>query len=139
MNKLSDDDVLKLNKADPTSQLLYLGSRLKDIEDYALFQITFEITEDGTSGLNLPALPFPFEIFDVIVQSRALSASGTVTLRSGTNAITDAIACAADEAIDRAASIDDAYSTLAEGAVLNVITNGATDRGLVTIIGRRPS
>jgi len=82
-------------------------------------------------------VPFACEVIDVTVQARAASGSGTATLRKGTSAISDAIAMAVDTTIARAGTIDDAYSTLAAGDSLNVITNGANDRGLVQVVCKR--
>lgn len=82
-------------------------------------------------------VPFACEVVDVIVQSRAASASGTATLRKVTTAISDAMVMAVDKVIVRAGTIDDAQSSLSAGDDLNVITNGANDRGLVTIVCKR--
>ena len=63
--------------------------------------------------------------------------SGTLTLRKATTAISDAMECATDKKVVYSASIDDAQSTLAAGDNVNIIANGANDRGVVTIIGIR--
>ena len=73
----------------------------------------------------------------VVVQARAASGSGTATVRVGTNAVSDAIVMAVDTTMVRAGTLNDAYTTLAAGDNLNVITNGANDRGLVTVVCRR--
>jgi len=102
-------------------------------EVYSLF-----VTIDSdTTGEKAVAIPFACEVIDVIVQARATSGSGTATLKKGSNAITDAIAMATDTAIARAGTINDAYSTLAEGDTVTVDANGSGDRGLVTILVRR--
>lgn len=82
-------------------------------------------------------VPFDIEIVDVVVQARATSGGGTATVRTGTNAITNAIAMATDTNITRAGTIDDSRSTILQGGSLNVITAGANDRGLVSILARR--
>lgn len=105
--------------------------KLADV--YALY---CSIEADATSEKSVP-IPFACEVVDVIVQARATSGGGTATLKKGSNAISDAIAMATDKAITRAGSIDDAYSTLAEGDAVSVDAAGANDRGLVTILVRK--
>lgn len=100
---------------------------------YALY---CSITADATGEKAVP-IPFACEVIDVIVQARATSESGTATLKKGSNAITDAIVMAVDTTITRAGTINDAYSTLAEGDTVTVDAHGANDRGLVTILVRR--
>lgn len=113
------------------------NQQLDELNDYSPVQITVAITADATAGKTVPLPPFPFEVLDVIVQARATSASGTVTLRKSTTAITNAIAAAADNTVSRAGTIDDAQSAIVPSDSINLKTNGATDRALVTIIGRR--
>lgn len=97
--------------------------------------INFAITADATGGLKIfdADAPMKFEILDVTVQARAASASGTAKLTDGTNDITDAMILAVDKVIVRAGTIDDVYSEIAASGTLTVVTNGAADRGLVTI------
>lgn len=104
-----------------------------------LLQINYEIVADASSGLDVYTanVPFAMEIIDVIVQCRAASASGTVTVSDGTNDITNAIVCAVDNTSIKASSIVHAYSTLAAGDTLDVTTNGAADRALVTFVVRK--
>ena len=101
-----------------------------------VFALYCSVTADAT-GEKSVEIPFACEVIDVIVQCRAANGGGTMTLKKGSNAITDAIACATDKAIARAGSIDDAYSTLAAGDAVSVDANGANDRGLITILVRR--
>jgi hypothetical protein len=133
-----------LNAATPSSQQVQLGTELKEVQDnlstvetgviYALYG---NITAAANSTAKAITVPFACEVIDVIVQCRAANALGTATLRTGTTAITDAIIMAVDKTIVRAGTIDDAASTLAAGDNLNAITNGAADRGLVTVLVRR--
>jgi hypothetical protein len=74
------------------------------------------------------------DIVDVVVRSKATSGSGSLKLTNGTNDISNAIACATDKAVARAGTVDSAYSTIAKGGTLKVVSNGSTDRGLITII-----
>jgi hypothetical protein len=100
---------------------------------YALY---CSITADATGEKTVP-IPFACEVIDVIVQARATNGGGTATLKKGSNAITDAMVMAVDTTIVRAGTINDSYSTLAEGDTVTVDANGASDRGLVTILVRR--
>ena len=73
----------------------------------------------------------------VVTECTAASGSGTLTLRKATTAISDAMECVTDKKVVYSALIDDAQSTLAAGDDVNIIANGANDRGVVTIIGIR--
>jgi len=99
-------------------------------------QLTYKVTADATAGLAI-TVPYPMEILDVIVQCQAANAGGTLQLKNGATAINDAQVCAVDKVITRAGTIDDAVSSLTTATVLKVFSNGAADRGLITIIGRR--
>ena len=125
-----------LNNSEPTAQLMQLGTELYLSNAYGISQITKNITTDAT-GEQAVTIPFACVVLDVIVQARASSGSGTVTLKAGATAITDAIDMVTDTAMTRAGTINDAVSTLAAGATVTVDTNGATDFGLVTIIVKR--
>ena len=93
------------------------------------------ISADAT-GEKAVTIPYDMEVIDVIVQCTAANGSGTLQLKNGT-AVTDAIACTTDKAIARAASVDDAYSTLLTTSTVTVDANGASDRGIMWIIGYR--
>ncbi len=133
---IDSNEASKLNNAGVVEQDVRLGTEMKFESDYGLYILTCSITADAT-GEKAVTIPFACEVVDVIVQSRATSGSGTATLKAGSNAITDAIVMAADTVITRAGTINDAYSTLAAGATVTVDTNGANDRGLVSVIVRR--
>ncbi len=80
--------------------------------------------------LGVPA----FEIVDVIVRSTATNASATVLLSdSASGAITDAIVAAVDTTIVRAGTIDPTYNEISDG-IVEVTTNGAADRAVVTLL-----
>ena len=67
----------------------------------------------------------------------AANSNGTLTLKNGTNAISDAIICAVDKTITRAGTIDDSVSTLYTTSTVTVDAAGANDRGIMWIIGYR--
>jgi len=102
--------------------------------------LVYEWTTGATSGLEIfkANAPFKFEVLDVIVQSRGTDGTGTAMLK-GEGDITDAIDCAADKAVSRAASIDDVYSTIRKDGTLEVVCAGGTVanvKGLVTVVIR---
>lgn len=131
---LSDIQRQELNKgSNPVSQKVVLGDAVYSSP------LLLEANIDAAANVTAVSVSVPFacEVIDVIVQSRAASASGTATVRKATTAISDAIVMAVDAVVTRAGTIDDAQSTLAAGDDLNVITNGANDRGLVQIVCKR--
>ena len=125
-----------LNNHNPTYQQMQLGDELYFANVYGLYYITKTISTDATGELAV-TIPFACEILDVEVQANAASVAGTLTLKAGSNAITDAIICAVDTTIVKAGTIDDTYSTLAAGATVTVDAHGAGDKGLMTILVRR--
>ena len=133
-------DIFKdvINRMHPDAQKTALGTEVQLLGQYSPVVITYEVTADA-SGAALQTIPTPFgfEILDVVVQCRATNGGGTLILKHATTAITDAIVCAVDTTIVRAATISKAQSTIVAGDVLTVTANGASDRGLVTIIARR--
>lgn len=136
MSRLTANEASIIDNMNPDTEKVSLGSKIRNVEQYGLCILEASITADATSGLSV-TVPFACEVIDVIVQARAASGGGTATVRVSTNAISDAIVMAVDTTIVRAGTINDAYSTLAAGDSLNVITNGAADRGLVEIIVKR--
>lgn len=98
--------------------------------------IQYEVTADATGGLYIynAVAPYKLKIIDIIIRAKATSGSGSVRIYNGSNAISNAITMATDTAITRAGTIDDTYSTIAVGGSLKVVTNGANDRGMVSII-----
>jgi hypothetical protein len=101
-----------------------------------LYSLVVDVTADATGEKTIP-IPFACEVVDVVVMCTAANTSGTLTLKKGSTAITDAMICAVDKVIVRAGTIDDAVSTLAEGDTVTVDANGASDRGRMTIIVRK--
>ncbi len=143
---LSANEVLKLDNDNPVNQLVGLGTKLREVQSrtgmddagssgiYNMVMLCYAITADSTGNPIMWTATFACEVVDVIVQARATVGSGSALVSKGTSAITDAMAMATDKAIVRAGTIDDANSTLAIGNTLNVDCNGASDRGLVTVI-----
>lgn len=150
MIRYTDGEAKNVDNLMPGNQNVLLGTKIKEIQsavggvDADVTGVTIKpmiiiqnaITANATGGKAVftANCPFALQILDVIVEARATSALGTVTVSTGGNAITDAIICAADNAVTRAGSIIRTYSTLAAGASLTLTTANANDRGLVTIV-----
>lgn len=97
---------------------------------------TFDVDADATGSLDITGIiPEGATIIDVLVECTTANSAGTLQLReeTGDAAITDAIICAVDNVIERAASIS--ISTVGSNG-LEIISNGAADRGLMTIVWR---
>lgn len=80
-----------------------------------------------------------FEVCDVIVRKQGAGAANTVTIKNGSNAITDAIAAAVDKTITRAGTIDPTYEVVAAGGTLRASVSRAAGSGAmkVTVLGRK--
>ena len=133
---ISTVEASKLNQDNPEFEKMQFGTEIKAIQDNAMVVVRAAVAADATSGQSI-TIPVDMYITDVVVQCTATNASGTLTLRNSTTAITDAIACDTNHAIDRAATIDDAQASIATTDSINVIANGAADRGVVYITGMR--
>lgn len=128
---LSNNERLALNGgSNPVLQQVAMGDAVYKAPVY----ITAAIEADATSTAVQFTIPFACRIVDIIVECTTASGSGTATVRKVTTAISDAMIMAVDKVIVRAGTIDDAQSTLAAGNDVNVITNGAADRGFVTLV-----
>lgn len=106
-----------------------LGNRWKETIGF----LSVDVAEDVTGGKSI-AIPGTCKVLDVIVHAKATSASGAITLRKSTTAISDAIAMDTDGVVSRAGTLNDAESKLLPTDDLNVIAAGATDRGSITIL-----
>lgn len=132
-------EATKLDSAIPEFQAEKLGTALKavqDIGDYDPILISLNITADATGGQAF-TIPYAFELMEVVVQSRATSASGTVQIFSGASAITNVIVMETDTAMTRAATLDDSKTTILKTSTITAVTHGAGDKGLVCLIGYR--
>lgn len=124
------------DKLDNTTQPDLQAAKLGTLIEGAPVVVKVVIDADYT-GEKSVTIPYDMEVIDVVVQCTAANSNGTLTLKNGTNAISDAIICAVDKTITRAATIDDAYSTLYTTSTVTVDANGAKDRGIMWIIGYR--
>jgi hypothetical protein len=104
-----------------------------------LYFLEIDVDADASAGISILA-PFDLVIADVIVECRATNASGDLQVRTGTTAISDAIACDTDEAITRAGSIVEAAAVVDKNGDINALSAGGTaadTRGLVTLVVKR--
>jgi hypothetical protein len=129
---MARNDEIVLNKIDATAEKADLSGQL----NARPVVISVAITADASAGQSI-TVPYDMTIYDMSLVCTAASGGGTVTLRSGTNAISDAVVCAVDTTIGRAGTLDDTYTAVTTSTSLNVITNGAADRALVYIYGIR--
>lgn len=97
---------------------------------------TFDIADAASADYDV-VVKDTIEVLDVLVQKRggAGGAAGTVTVKNGATAISDAIDINdADKLLSRASTIDDAQSTIAAGGTLRVsMADSANSAVLVTV------
>ena len=137
MSQITAAKADKLNRMHPTFQEMQFGTDVYEISQYSPVIISTAVTAAANSTAKSVTIPFAMRVLFVVTECTAASVSGTLTLRKATTAISDAMECATDKKVVYSASIDDAQSTLAAGDNVNIIANGANDRGVVTIIGIR--
>ena len=134
----------KLDRMNPTTQEMALGTSLKEGQTGQMLAYTALKSADFSTAVAVFAAPFAMRIVDVIVEALATSSSGTVKVLKATTEICTAIACAADGAVTHmsagatVASI--AQRTLATGDIMSIQAAGGTAaniKGYVTIIGVR--
>lgn len=100
---------------------------------------TYDITTGSTDiAMFGPAgAPFKFEVIDAFIQPRGASTGGTVKIQNVTDDITDAMTCAVDKTMDRAASIDNDYAVVEKNAKVTIVCAGsvvASTIGLLTVL-----
>jgi hypothetical protein len=107
-----------------------------------LSELTFtckvSVTTGGDAGITAD-IPVGAEIIGASVVCTRASSSGTMTVKTGASspvAITDAMACETDKAVDYAATIDDATHVVGVNGV-KVFANAAADAGIVYIQYRK--
>lgn len=93
------------------------------------------VTASGTSGVAAANIPVGAEIIDVKVHAKATVGSGSAQVKVGGDggaAISNAIAMNTEDAVARAATIDQTYKIVGTNGI-TVVTNGDTDQGDVYI------
>lgn len=118
----------------------YVGRLIADdssTEPQLLTCIPVSVPDAATGDIDI-VLATKFEVVDVVCQKRNGAGVGNaVTVKSGANAISNAIACDTDTALTRAGTIDDANSTIAQGGTLRLSCTRAagTRNSLVLVYG----
>jgi hypothetical protein len=93
----------------------------------------------ATGGGIVASIPLGSEIIDVRVIPIVASTDGTMQVKTGGEipaAISDAIACAVDKTVGRAATIDDAYKYVSADGV-KVFSHAEADAAKVYILYKR--
>jgi hypothetical protein len=128
---LLDNEAAALDNSQPGAQNPRLGSRFQAIEQRSLYIQKIVIS----AAANVTALAFLAEVSGELVDAWAVgtaaSGSGTATLRRVTTALTSAIVMAVVDALAHSTSDVQAQKTIVQGETLNIVTNGAADRGIV--------
>ena len=102
--------VQRLDAADVSAQDATLQAEM--LVEQAEPKIFVQKVTTGAASITVTGLGEGDEIIDVMIIPTGASTNGTIKITDGTHDITDAMTCAVDKTIDRAATIDDAYSTL---------------------------
>lgn len=99
-----------------------------------LVQYLFRVADAATGDIDI-VVEDKFEVTNVECTKRGGAGAGnTMLVKNGANAISDAIACATDNAVTRAATIDDANSTIAAGGTLRLTATRAAGTRTCTVI-----
>lgn len=96
---------------------------------------TFAVPDAATGDIDI-VVARKVEVIDATAQKQnGAGAGNTMQLKNGATAITDAMACAVDNTITRAGTIDDAQSTINAGGTLRLTATRAagTRNALVTV------
>ena len=113
-----------------------IGTKIYDVDNNGLFYIFKTVPAASHAGITI-TVPFSCQIEDAIVQCTTASVGGTITVKNGSTAITDAIICATDKAIVRAGTIDDAQNSITTASTLTAITAATGDAGTLTLVVRK--
>jgi hypothetical protein len=125
--------VTKINNGVSVEFMPYVQNNIPE----SIEMTTYDVDADATGSIDITNLvPLGATILDVFVECTAASGSGTLQLReeTGDAAITDAMICAVDNVVVRVTTLS--ISVVGANG-LEVITNGAADRGLLTIVWRK--
>lgn len=128
---LSSANRARFGNDNPTNQAVGLQTAL----GYVNTIVRVVVDSTAAAGFNF-TMPVAMNIADVVVQAQAAANTGTLQLRTGTTEITDAMICAVDHTIARAATIDNARAATTAGSTLNFISTGsdAAEAGKVRAI-----
>ena len=91
----------------------------------------FTLQGTVTGGASTTAtLTRAVTFYDFSVFATGAQGGGTITLQNAGNAISDAVACATDKAVDRATTFDDAQINANSGVVITFAAAGAATAGV---------
>lgn len=95
----------------------------------------FAVPDAATGDIDI-VVDRKIEVFDVVCQKQnGAGAANTMQIKNAATAISDAIACATDNAVTRAGTIDDAQSTINAGGTLRLTaTRAAGTRNALVIV-----
>lgn len=101
------------------------------------YAITLVATDVASGNIDFTGFPFKMLVTDVIYLKTggAGNAGNSITVHNGTtgNAITDALNSVTDTAVVHAGSLNDAYTTIAAGSTVRLVTVKAGDNNAATI------
>jgi hypothetical protein len=144
MAKLTENQKDIVNRMNPTTQEVQLGTILDEAQAGQMLAYTVTKTADFTTASALFTAPFAMEIVDVIAEAHATEGSGSVKVMKDTTEICTAVVCAADGVVSHmvagANNATRAHRILAAGDVINIQAAGGTAaniKGRVTVIGVR--
>lgn len=141
----SDDILEKMKRNEPSfGKEIALADKLDSMQQgkivTGVVNLLATLSVDVTTGSATFSMfgpvgaPFKFEIVDVLIQPRGDSTNGTITIKQGANAITDAMVCAADKTMVRPATIDNAYSTVPKNGNIVVVCAGDTVGNTIALV-----
>jgi hypothetical protein len=129
---LTDAEAQMIEQAMPANQVKSVGSRIQLLEQRTLHVQKVTVAADATAGQNFLA-EVSGELVDVEAVCTASNAGGTLTVRRSSTAISSAIVCAVVSVPSRTALVLQASKAIVQGETLNIIANGAADRGIAYI------
>ena len=129
---LVEAEAVEVNSLMPGSQNARVGDRIKELQNRGIVVQQAAVIADATGGFSF-TVEYSGILLDVTVACRASNGSGTLTLRRAANAISSAIVCATDDVLSRTTTIVHAEKDVVAAETLNLIANGAADRGIATL------
>lgn len=104
-------------------------------EPQLLTAVTFDVPDAVTGDIDI-VLATKFEVVRVdCLKKNGAGAANTMQIKNGADAISNAIACAVDNTLTSSGTIDDAYSTVAQGGTLRLTaTKSAGTRDALVIV-----
>lgn len=130
---LSDLEAQALDNLMPGNQNAKLGQRIQELQAKGIVAQQVAVTADATSGGKTFVAEYSGILVDATALCTASNASGSLTLRRSSTAITNAMAAVTVDLLARTTTVVNAQKAITKGETLNVVANGAGDRGVVTL------